>query len=278
MAQPKKYQSLADKQRAYRERKRNAPVHDKALRLSVAQGQVVLSLFPGADLLGRAFQQLGFCVVSAGDKLLGHDVREFHATRGRFDGIIGGPPCQAFSKAAITGTDAQNLIPEFVRIVEEASPRWAVMENVREAHPYAPRWPHVNLRDWDCGGHTHRQRGFWFYGMQPPPKPPTRAGTPAYSVLASNWNHRGPTTHARNPQLDAAQAAHLQGFPELESRLIDALPGWLRADGRWSGVSSAGRQAFAVHTLGNGVPKAMGLYVAEAVLTHLVMQQLKWGA
>src|SRR2546427_10071710 len=60
---------------------------------------LVLSLFPGADLLGRGFEQAGYCVVRGPDTLLGQDIRSFHLVEHAFEGIIGGPPCQDFSRA-----------------------------------------------------------------------------------------------------------------------------------------------------------------------------------
>jgi DNA (cytosine-5)-methyltransferase 1 len=62
--------------------------------------QLVLSLFPGIGLLDMAFELEGFCVVRGPDVLWGGDIRRFHPPSGKFDGVIGGPPCQAFSKLA----------------------------------------------------------------------------------------------------------------------------------------------------------------------------------
>ena len=90
---------------------------------------LVLSLFPGIGLLDHAFELEGFCVVRGPDLLWGGDIREFHPPAGRFDGVIGGPPCQAFSTSNTSGK-GENLIPEFCRVVREACPRWWVMENV----------------------------------------------------------------------------------------------------------------------------------------------------
>lgn len=101
--------------------------------------QLVLSLFPGIGLLDMAFEQEGFCVVRGPDVLWGGDVRRFHPPAGKFDGIIGGPPCQAFSRLAHmvrhNGYEPKfgNLIPEFERCVREAQPQWFVMENVPDA-------------------------------------------------------------------------------------------------------------------------------------------------
>lgn len=86
---------------------------------------LVLSLFPGIGLLDMAFEEAGFCVVRGPDVLWGGDVKRFHPPAGVFQGVIGGPPCQAFSRlqhlVQHNGlTKAENLIPEFERVVSEA--------------------------------------------------------------------------------------------------------------------------------------------------------------
>jgi site-specific DNA-cytosine methylase len=68
-------------------------------KITYRKMQLVLSLFSGIDLFGRAFQLESFCVVSAGDLITGQDIRNFHAPKDKFDGIIGGSPCQDFSMA-----------------------------------------------------------------------------------------------------------------------------------------------------------------------------------
>lgn len=101
--------------------------------------QLVLSLFPGIDLLGKAFELEGFCVVRGPDVIYGGDIRAFSPVGGKFDGVIGGPPCQEFSRLAhmVRQNGYQpkfgNLIPEFERCVREASPMWFVMEEVPDA-------------------------------------------------------------------------------------------------------------------------------------------------
>lgn len=100
----------------------------------MTDGRLVLSLFPGIGLLDRAFELEGFCVVRGPDVLWGGDVRRFHPPAGRFDGVIGGPPCQAFSQFRyinpLAGRKHGNLIPELERCISEAAPAWFVMENV----------------------------------------------------------------------------------------------------------------------------------------------------
>jgi DNA (cytosine-5)-methyltransferase 1 len=106
-----------------------------------------LSLFPGIDLLGRAFELEGFCVVRGPDPAIGTgDVRTFHAPK-RFEGIIGGSPCQDFSRARRSPSTGHSLemIREFVRIVHEAEPHWWLLENV-------PTVPDVNIE-----GYTHQR-------------------------------------------------------------------------------------------------------------------------
>lgn len=100
---------------------------------------LVLSLFPGIGLLDMAFEEAGFCVVRGPDCLWGGDIRKFHPPAGKFDGVIGGPPCQSFSlannhnRSMGVSSEFGNLIPEFDRCVNEARPDWFVMENVPQA-------------------------------------------------------------------------------------------------------------------------------------------------
>jgi DNA (cytosine-5)-methyltransferase 1 len=100
---------------------------------------LVLSLFPGIGLLDMAFEEEGFCVVRGPDVLWGGDIRNFHPPAGRFEGVIGGPPCQSFSPLANLNRHLGNtvrfgnLIPEFERVVREAFPQWFLMENVPAA-------------------------------------------------------------------------------------------------------------------------------------------------
>ena len=219
-------------------------------------GGLVLSLFPGIGLLDMAFEEEGFCVVRGPDLLWGGDIKRFHPPAGVFDGVIGGPPCQAFSKAsAIIGPNKDDLIPEFVRCAIEADPAWVVMENVRQAagHPAVPKdWHPVKLRDWDCGGETARVRFFWcwpFYMLEPSPRP----GQPAYSVMATTWK-RGSSQYVRDKgflpgNLSVEEYGRLQGATAVARRLME----------------HRSSKAFAVTVLGNGVPLSMGKEVARAV-------------
>ena len=105
--------------------------------------KVVLSLFTGAGLLDRGFERAGFCCVSAGDILWGRDVRDFTPARHIFTGIIGGSPCQDFSKARRCDPTGQGieLIAQYARVVTQAQPEWFLMENV-------PGVPDITVDGW----------------------------------------------------------------------------------------------------------------------------------
>jgi len=93
---------------------------------------LVLSVFPGIDLLGRAFEEEGYCIVRGPDVIWGADIKEFHPPAGIFEGIISGPPCQFYSSAAMNMRKAEkDLLAEFERVVSEAIPEWFLMENTR---------------------------------------------------------------------------------------------------------------------------------------------------
>lgn len=209
-------------------------------------------------LLDRAFEEVGCSVVRGPDLLWGGDVHRFSIPApGLFDGIIGGPPCQLFSTASmIAGTDAVDLIPEFLRLVSEGAPKWVVMENVRGtlAHPQIPRsWYPLILRDWDCGGATARVRAFftWPFMVMAPGR---RPGDPSPSVMATTWKRgKGSSRYVADKSflpgdLPLEEYGRLQGAPDVVERL----------------KQHHSSKAFAVHVLGNGVPLAMGRVVARA--------------
>lgn len=93
---------------------------------------LVVSLFPGIGLLDAGFEDAGYCVVRGPDLLWGGDIRRFHLPAGVFHGLIGGPPCQDFSRARRdepTGNGLE-MIGEYLRCVKTAVPDWFLMENV----------------------------------------------------------------------------------------------------------------------------------------------------
>ena len=128
---------------------------------------LILSTFCGIDLLGEGFREAGFCVVQAGDIILGKDIRKFRGIKGKFDGIIGGSPCQDFSlarRSPPTGYGLQ-MLEEFKRIVIESDVDWFLLENV-------PNVPRISIDGYqmqrfflnanECGSLQNRHRYFQF--------------------------------------------------------------------------------------------------------------------
>ena len=229
-------------------------------------------------LLDLAFESEGFCVVRGPDALWGGDVRKFFPPAGRFDGLIGGPPCQPFSelrkllRATGRDTKAVNLVPEYTRIVEAARPTWFLMENVKAAPSPTPAGYQVSVHDvcdFDVGGHTRRSRRFWFGTVD---------GRPLEIETVPRPNlfppERAVTRNARIPdERHRAKARAKNGHRGL-------LPG----DGRYMPVPDVCELQGLPRTyfddtpfltekvrlmLGNGVPLPLGRAVARAVLRAL---------
>lgn len=249
--------------------------------------QLVLSLFPGIGLLDMAFEEAGFCVVRGPDLLWGGDVRSFHPPAGKFDGVIGGPPCQAFSRLrhiveANGYKTAPNLIPEYERVVNEARPRWFLMENVPDAPlPDTGYETHSELvRDVWVGGETSRLRRFTFgttsaYRAQlfrvetmalhrPDPDRAVTCDMRQVPVAIGGSGKRkglgGALPRSGTPS-SANTMAELQGVPV---EFVDRL----REHGAFT--SEAIKRG-----LGNGVPLPMGRAVAAAVKRALGLEALE---
>jgi DNA (cytosine-5)-methyltransferase 1 len=228
---------------------------------------LVLSLFPGIGLLDMAFEEEGFCVVRGPDVLWGGDIKRFHPPAGKFDGVIGGPPCQAFSRlrhlVEHNGlTVAENLIPEFERCLREAKPRWFLMENVPQAPgPYLPGLMtrrHL-VRDVWVGGVTNRLRAFhfgttdgWTLGIEVEalcdPHPPP-------AVCASGGvkpgQPKGRRVSAKYLGWKTAEALKQSLYGQgLAPDFCDEMPFTLEGKHR---------------VVGNGVPLSMGRAIARAV-------------
>jgi DNA (cytosine-5)-methyltransferase 1 len=220
------------------------------------QPGLVLSLFPGIDLLGRAFRETGFCVVTGPERMFGQDVRDFSIAglAGRLDGILGGPPCQDFSSSRRCRPSGEGveMLREFLRIVAEAGPTWFLLENV-------PRVPDVRLDGyavqrfdlWDaeCGGRQLRCRHFQFgHRLGWICRPKRTPVTPRGSV-------RGCVT-----RWAPAMASQFQedGKTFRQHCLAQGLPGSFRAPGI--------RKRALWWAIGNAVPLGMGRVAAEAVL------------
>jgi DNA (cytosine-5)-methyltransferase 1 len=238
---------------------------------------LVLSLFPGIGLLDMAFEEEGFCVVRGPDLIWGGDVKRFSAPVGRFDGIIGGPPCQAFSQLrhiveANGFATAPNLIPEFERIVGEAQPSWFLMENVPAAPMPAVDGYSVHAQivcDHWVGGETGRERRFSFGtrgGRRLPidvlalhridVEPAVTCDLRRRPVALGGSGKRKPTeSGGRTSSLNrGAGTETLERMIEFQGLPPD-----------FFGEHHAFTQTAKKRAVGNGVPLAMGRAIAKAV-------------
>jgi len=215
--------------------------------------ELVLSIFPGIDLLGRGFEDEGFSVVRGPDLLWGGDIRRFYVPSDRFDGVIGGSPCQDFSGANRNPTGySLEMLKEFERVVNEAHPKWFLLENV-------PRVPDVvvsgyfvqrlDLNARECGMRQFRLRHFQFGTLDGSVISPVRVpfvGSPERIALASEGNKKDRRTWA--------DFCELQGLPrdfDLSMSVIEKY-----------------------RAVGNGVPVPMARVLARAVLNRVLSQSL----
>lgn len=229
---------------------------------------LVLSLFPGIGLLDRAFEEEGFTVVRGPDLLWGGDVTRFHPPAGRFDGVIGGPPCQAFSSyrhmnKAQGNALALDLTPEYARCVEDAQPAWWLMENAPEVPNLAvPGYrTHRTLLDnrW-LGEEQARRRAFQFG---------TRDGRALFVQHAALEHPNAETTclasegrAGRITRSKAGTAVYNPRRPFPRFCELQGLPGDFLAD---APLTNEGRY----RVVGNGVPLPMGRAIAKAVKAAL---------
>lgn len=211
------------------------------------------------------FEAEGFCVVRGPDLLWDQTIEEFscaslarsrhpggHAaatSRGPFDGIIAGPPCQNYSDANRNRDieEGDRLLRETLRVIDEARPEWFLIENVRNV-PDVALWPYfvqrLDITDDECGGMQRRLRhiqfgSLWGDVIRPLRRNARRSvtrGKAARAVLASRRrsDHDWPCRRAR-----------AQGFEALKLRSL----------------TKAARD----RAIGNGVPFAVSATLAAAV-------------
>ena len=206
--------------------------------------QLVLSLFPGIGLLDMAFEEEGFCMVRGPDLLWGGDIRRFHPPAGKFDGVIGGPPCKGESPLAhLNGTPGGSLASEFHRIVEETACDWWLMEAVvRHKAPYTMPLSPRHL------GHTQSRRRFFHSNLPIQRYVQTEVFEPQefkHAVLAGHGGAVG-SIERRMAKYPWPEHCELQGLPADFD-----LPGF-KVQAKYEAV-------------GNGVPLVMGRAVAQAV-------------
>lgn len=220
-------------------------------------GGPVLSIFPGVDLFGQAFELEGLCVLRGPDPLWGGDVRRFHPPAGHFWGLIGGPPCQDFSSLRRHGQPTKRpsghgleMLGEFRRVVSEAEPEWWMLENVArvpDVRIEGYHWQRLDvdlkwfrdatrLRHVQYGSRSGRMLNIARGASQPAPSRPIDASREKLPGAALAGDRR-----------PFAEVCRLQGLPEGFD-----LPGFT-VEGKTRAV-------------GNGVPIPMGQALARAVL------------
>lgn len=225
---------------------------------------LVLSLFPGIGLLDMAFEEEGYTVVRGPDLLWGGDVTRFHPPVGRFDGIIGGPPCQAFSSyrymnRAQGNTIALDLTPEYARCVTEAQPTWWLMENAPEVPDLTVPgyFTHRTILDnrW-LGEEQARRRAFQFGTRDgralrvqhaPLEHPSVESTCLASEGRAGRITRNKGRKAVYNPRRPFHRFCELQGLP---ADFLSDAP--LTNEGRY-------------RVVGNGVPLPMGRAIARAI-------------
>lgn len=136
------------------------------------------------------------------------DIREIDFTphRQKIDFVVGGPPCQPFSIGGLrrTSEDSRNMIPDFLRCLNEIQPTVFLMENVpglagKKARPYFDsiisrmsimgyklNWAVLNLADY---GVPQKRRRLFILGCKtallrfPVPTHGPKTGRPYVSAL-----------------------------------------------------------------------------------------------
>jgi DNA (cytosine-5)-methyltransferase 1 len=205
-----------------------------------------------------AFELEGFCIVKGPDILFGGDIRRFSPPPGRFDGIIGGPPCKVFSTALFAGAATNiNLIPEYVRVVKEAQPKWWVMENVAGAFdPELPDCKKIKFDAWEVGTNQHRVRCFWSNLTLEIEKTANRTKDPWPTVLASEHKYGPESSKRKHGDTRASRKVGRR----MTIREVNEAMG-LPADFETPALNAA----MQYEVRGNGVPLPMGRAVAKAV-------------
>lgn len=161
--------------------------------------QLILSTFSGIGLLDQGFENSGFCVVRAPEKILGGDIRNFKCSPGFFTGVIGGSPCPDFSRARRTAPSGEGLelLGEFCRVVSESDCDWFLLENVPGVPDVIIDGYHVQrfeLSPLHLGFSQSRLRHFQFgskLGLILNIKRTEFTGTPEPCITASEGNKIG---------------------------------------------------------------------------------------
>ena len=208
---------------------------------------LVLSLFPGIDLLGRGFEMEGFSVVRGPDPIFGGDIRDFHVPAGRFNGVIGGPPCQQFSRSNRNPVTARgvDMLDQYARLVIESGCEWWLMENVAgvpDLRIAGYRVQRIDVQAVEFGLVQNRLRHFQF-------------GCRAMRILSVK--RLAVTARASQPCVLASEAKRVTRRAFADCCVLQGLP----ADFNLPGFTLEA----AYQAVGNGVPVPMARAFASAI-------------
>jgi DNA (cytosine-5)-methyltransferase 1 len=218
--------------------------------------ETVLSLFPGVGLLEMPFVEAGYSVVRGPDLFHGGDMRTFRVSRGLYNGILAGPPCQGFSAANEFRGDMTHhsvinsleMLAIAVKTIEASQPDWFLIENV----PSVPsvlidgyKIQTIAVNDYEFGGNQIRWRKLQFGHRD------------GLHLRLKRINEGSPrrkrgrrptaiTTKPRSKNMTYADQCRLQGL----TKPID-LPGMTRT--------------LKFRLIGNGVPLPIGRAVCDGI-------------
>lgn len=207
---------------------------------------LVLSIFPGIDLLGKGFELEGFCVVRGPDILWGGDIRDFFIPSGFLAGVIGGPPCQQWS-GLNRNPDYEKgaeMLREYLRIVKAGQPDWFLLENVARVPDVQIDGYQIQRFDLNanqCGLAQSRLRHFQFGSK--------------YGLVISPV--RLPRTQSTEPICLASEGQNINRREWADFCELQGLPRDFTLDG-WS-IEMRYRM------VGNGVPVPMAAAIARAI-------------
>lgn len=137
MPQPKRYVSQAERQRAYRQRrKRNGNV--TLQQQSMAWNRTILSLYDASGVWSKPYRDAGYNVIQV-DLKYGDDVRLLKPLDlPAIYGVLAAPPCTDFASSGAWKWDekgdgvlveALSMVDAVYRIVSLKRPAWWVLEN-----------------------------------------------------------------------------------------------------------------------------------------------------
>lgn len=235
---------------------------------------LVLSIFPGIDLLGRAFEEEGYCVVRGPDVIWGGDIKTFQPPSGIFEGVIAGPPCQFYSSAAMNMRKiAKDLLPEFERVISEAKPDWFLMENTRRVREVSIDgyfvhnflWNNRWCSDGDTGPEQNRLRRFQFGCIV------DKRLQIESIALFQNPNIEWTVTAT---ELSKGRPGHGPYSRRRKSRRVEKILELMGLPGDFFGEDSPFTMGGKGLLLGNGVPMPLGRALAKAVRKTIIKYSL----